>query len=255
MIENRYRLEKQIFLGRQSVRKALHSRSNDRATAKVESMPQEPVPQPITGTKLPSISVPPMSNAVPTEEPLPMDTDAEALMLNGEGERQTSPSPPQRHSSEHGLLEPGPSRLQSRRRYSRTSIGSHREPIHGGDYGGATPDPPPHSADEDHIPIHHEKQNSNTLHSGILRRLSKSSLRAAFNSLRRPTPTPSAPSKRSSVDYAQTWSEDSSTDDDDLSILSKRRNSRYPSAFELQTALQRQLSTDEDDAGQVDQDS
>lgn len=255
MIENRYRLEKQIFLGRQSVRKALHSRSNDRATAKIESMPQEPVPQPNTGTKLPNIPVPPMSSAAPTEEPLPMDTDAEALMLNGEGERRSAPSPPQRHHPQPDLPEAGPSRLQPRRRYSRASVNSHREPVLGSDYGGATPDPPPHSADEDHRPNQHEKQSSSHLHGGILRRLSKTSLRAAFNSLRRPAPTPSAPSKRGSVDYEQTWSEDSSTDDDNLSILSRRRSSRYPSAFELQTALQRQLSTDEDDGGQVDHDS
>ncbi|EJF61243.1 patatin-domain-containing protein [Dichomitus squalens LYAD-421 SS1] len=251
MIENRYRLEKQIFIGRQSVRKALHSRVHDRAVAKIESMPQEPVPQPNTGTKLPSIPVPPISSAAPTEEPLPMDTDAEAFMLNGDGERRSPPSPPQRRHSQHDLPEPGPSRLHPRRRYSR----SHRESVLGSDYGGATPDPPPHSADEDRYPVQHEKQSSSHLHGGILRHLSKTSLRAAFNSLRRPAPTPSAPSKRGSVDFEQAWSEDSSTDDDDLSILSRRRSSRYPSAFELQTALQQQQSTDEDDGGQVDQDS
>ena len=57
------------------------------------------------------------------------------------------------------------------------------------------------------------------------------------------------------MDLEQTWSEDSSTDDDDLSVLSRRRTSRLPSAVELQTALQGQLSSDEFDAGQVDEDN
>ncbi len=262
MIENRYRLERQIFLGRQSVRKALQGGSNDRVTARAESMPLGPVPRPATGTQLPGLAVPPLSSLAPTEDPLPMDTDAEALMLNGDGKSSPSPPAPRRRNSRHDLPESSLGRPQPRRRRSGASFGSFRDPD--GDYGGGTPDPPPHSGSDDHdgYPVQHERQNSSQQsqsHGGsILRRLSRTSLRAAFNSLRRPNPptVTSAHSKRASVDLEQTWSGDSSTDDDDLSILSRRRSSRYPSALELQTALQRQLSSDEDDGGpgQVDAD-
>ena len=257
MIENRYRLERQIFLGRQSVRKALQGGGNDRVTSRVESMPLGLVPRPPTGTQLPSIAVPPLSSLAPTEDPLPMDTDAEALMLNGDDKSSPSPPTPYRYNSRHDLPEPS-LRPQPRRRRSRASFSSLRDPV--GDYGGATPDPPPHSASDGHdgYPLQHERQSSSQpSHGGsILRRLSRTSLRAAFNSLRRPNPptVTSAHSKRASVDLEQTWSEDSSTDEDDLSILSRRRSGRYPSVLELQTALQRQLSSDEDDGGQVDED-
>lgn len=220
-------------------------------------MPLGPVPRPNTGTQLPSLAVPPLSSLAPTEDPLPMDTDAEALMLNGNSKSSPSPPPTQRHNSRHDLPEPSLGRQQPRRRRSRASFSSLRDPDQ--NYEGATPDPPPHSAsDHDGYPTQHERVNSSQQQShggSILRRLSRTSLRAAFNSFRRPNPPTSVPSKRTSVDLEQTWSEDSSTDDDDLSILSnRRRSSRYPSVLELQTALQRQLSSDEDDRGQVDED-
>ncbi|KAI0723314.1 patatin-domain-containing protein [Earliella scabrosa] len=254
MIENRARLEKQIFLGRQSVRKALQGRTSDKSTAKLESQPQERVPPPTTGTKLPTITSPsgPSIAAAPSEEPLPMDTDAEALMINGVNGHE-SPTPTPRQSSPHSSLpEAGPSRPhQPRRRFSRTSI--HRDSGFEGDFGGATPDPPPppSGSETDRYQPHHERPSSHH-HSSLLRRLSKTSLRAAFNSLRRPPRV--SPSERD-PDLEQTWSEDSSSDDDDLSVLSRRRSTRsYPSAFELHAELERQASNS-DDEGQLDQDS
>lgn len=254
MIENRARLEKQIFLGRQSVRKALQGRTSDKSTAKLESQPQERVPPPTTGTKLPTITSPsgPSIAVAPSEEPLPMDTDAEALMINGVNGHE-SPTPTPRQSSPHSSLpEAGPSRPhQPRRRFSRTSI--HRDSGFEGDFGGATPDPPPppSGSETDRYQPHHERPSSHH-HSSLLRRLSKTSLRAAFNSLRRPPRV--SPSERD-PDLEQTWSEDSSSDDDDLSVLSRRRSTRsYPSAFELHAELERQASNS-DDEGQLDQDS
>ncbi|KAI0750813.1 patatin-domain-containing protein [Daedaleopsis nitida] len=240
MIENRHRLEKQIFLGRQSVRKALQSRTSDRAAAKIESQPQEPVPPPNTGTKLPTMTSPTTTHA-PPEEPLPMDTDAEALMLSGVN-RRVSPSVTQSTD----VPEPGPSRARPRR-FSRTSV--HRDSGFEGGFGGATPDPPPpHSGSEtDRVQPHHERPH--TMPTSLFRRLSKTSLRSAFNSFRRPARA--SPVERE-LDQGQTWSEDSSSDDDDLSFLSRRRSARYPSAFELQAELERRLS---DDEGQLDQDS
>ena len=218
-------------------------------------MPLGQVPRPNTGMQLPSLAFPQLSSLVPTEDPLPMDTDAEALMLNGDSKSTPSPPATQRRNSRHDLPEPSLGRPQPRRRRRRASFSSFRGPDH--DYGGATPDPPPHAeSDHDGYPDERESSSQQQSHGGsILRRLSRTSLRAAFNSLRRPNPPTSVHSKRTSVDLEQTWSEDTSTDDDDLSILSSRRRSnRYPSVVELQTALQRQLSSDEDDGGQVDED-
>ena len=252
MIENRYRLEKQIFLGRQSVRRALQTRAGERIATKVESLPQQPVPPPNTGTKLPLVA-PPLSLA-PSEEPLPMDTDAEALMINGNSDGRASPV--HESSSLQSIPEVGQSRPPPRRRHSRRPS-YHRDGAFDGDFGGATPDPPPppSGSETDRYSARHATgQHSHPVHvnSNLLRRFSKSSLRSAFNSLRRPArPSPSD----KELEPEQTWSEDSSSDDDDLSVLSRRRNSmRYPSAFELHTELGRELS-DEDGQPEVDQDN
>ncbi|KAI0719545.1 patatin-domain-containing protein [Cerioporus squamosus] len=247
MIENRSRLEKQIFLGRQSVRRALHNRAGERVVSKIESQPQQPVPPPNTGTKLPAVA-PPISLA-PSEEPLPMDTDAEALMINGDGDGRASPVHESR--SLQSIPESSSTRSQPRRRHSRRSS-YHRDGAFDGDFGGATPDPPPppsgsetdrYSGRHTNSPTHHTHVNGN-----LLKRFSRTSLRAAFNSFRRPArPSPS----EMEVEPEQTWSEDSSSGDDDISILSRRRGSmRYPSAFELHTEL-----SDDDGQPEVDQDS
>ncbi|RPD67155.1 patatin-domain-containing protein [Lentinus tigrinus ALCF2SS1-7] len=250
MIENRYRLEKQIFLGRQSVRRALQSRAGERMATKVESHPQQPVPPPNTGTKLPAMA-PPISLA-PSEEPLPMDTDAETLMINGDGDGRASPAP--ESGSLRSIPEAGHSRPQSRRQHRRSSY--HRDGVFDGDFGGATPDPPPppSGSETDRYSARHTSPSTHTVHvnANLLRRFSKTSLRSAFNSLRRPA-RPSPVEKE--LEPEQTWSEDSSSDDDDLSVLSRRRNgTRYPSAFELHRELGRELS-DDDGQPEVDQDN
>ncbi|KAH9853463.1 patatin-domain-containing protein [Lenzites betulinus] len=260
MIENRHRLEQQIFLGRQSVRKAMQSGSRERATAKIESLPQEPVPLPNTGTKLPVFAAPPLLANTASEEPLPMDTDAEAAYINGSGERSSvasQPSTSHREPSENGHNR----RHQPRRR--RTPLAVHPdEDLHDiteGDFGAATPDPPPppSGSDTDRLSIHrgHHARASET--SSLFKRLRKASLNAAFSpfsSLRR--------LPRSLVGEGQTeatpepvWSGDSSSDDDDLSILSTRRT-RYPSAFELHQEWMRNGSGPSDEGGppEVNQD-
>ncbi|KAI0771637.1 patatin-domain-containing protein [Trametes elegans] len=249
MIENRYRLERQIFLGRQSIRRAMQSSSRERMALKTESMPQERVPPPNTGTKLPTFAGYPMV-ATASEEPLPMDTDAEAAYINGTSERA---SPTHASSSPHGIPEHGHSRPHQPRR-RRTP--SHFHPEDGtydgteGDFGAAPPDPPPLlSGSENGRHSTHREHHGHASHtSSLLKRLRKSSLTAAFSpfaSLRRParegqehTPEP-------------VWSGDSSSDDDDLSVLSSARRSRFPSVFELHQELGRNGS---DDDGQLDQD-
>ncbi|KAI0638196.1 patatin-domain-containing protein [Trametes polyzona] len=266
MIENRYRLERQIFLGRQSVRRAMQSSTRERAAAKIESMPQQPVPPPNTGTKLPAFATPPPIATTASEEPLPMDTDAEAAYINGDGDGNGARGSllPQASSSHHDHghhhLEHGSGRARQPRRRRTGNSGHHGESLHDiaeGDFGGATPDPPPppSGSETDRHSVHrgHHVRGPDT--SSLFKRLRKASLNAAFSpfaSLRRPargegqgeaTPEP-------------VWSGDSSSDDDDLSLLSPRR-SRYPSAFELHQELDRNGSEDDDDAQgpEVDQDN
>ncbi len=255
MIENRSRLEKQIFLGRQSVRRAMQGRANER-TAKIESHTQDRV-SPNMGTKLTLSNAPFISSQALSEDPLPMDTDAEALLINGvNGRASPTQSTQQLHPhSQHDSPEAGPSRprqLRPRQRLSRSSFHRERDSGFEGDFGGATPDPPPppSGSETDRYTAHYERVAPH--HATLLRRLSKtSSLRATFNSLRRPPRV--SPSERE-LAHEQTWSEDSSSDDDDLSVLSRRRSTRYPSAIELHADLGRQLSDASDDDGQVDQD-
>lgn len=184
-----------------------------------------------------------------------MDTDAEALMINGDGEGDGRASPVHQSSSLQSIPESGSTRSQARRRHSRRPS-YHRDGSFDGDFGGATPDPPPppSGSETDRYPGRHTNSPTHTTHvnANLLKRLSRTSLRAAFNSFRRPA-RPS-PSERE-LEPEQTWSEDSSSDDDDLSILSRRRSStRYPSAYELHTELGRELS-DDDGQPEVDPDS
>ncbi|KAI0650734.1 patatin-domain-containing protein [Trametes meyenii] len=231
MIENRSRLESQIFLGRQSVRRALQGRSRE-----------ERVPTPNTGTKLPAFAPPPMSLTV-SEEPLPMDTDAEAAYINGT--ERPAPDPSQASTSHHDASQHSSARPLRRRRTANSPL----HDIVEGDYGGATPDPPPPPSGSDT-----DRHRTNHVHpshtSTLFKRFRKTSLGAfsPFASLRRPA-RPEGQNQEGATPEP-VWSGDSSSDDDDLSILSTRR-SRYPSAFELHQDLNRDRSDD----GQVDQDS
>ncbi|EPQ59500.1 patatin-domain-containing protein [Gloeophyllum trabeum ATCC 11539] len=80
MVENRFRLEKQIYEGRQAIRKAMQMRGKDVGVIRQEQeQPQDStVPDPVTGTRVPHIDVTDPSSPPKTEMPLAMDTDAEA---------------------------------------------------------------------------------------------------------------------------------------------------------------------------------
>jgi len=80
MIENRHRIESEVLLGRQAVRRALQNKEKSREAAK----PQPgPVPQPITGTQPSQDGTD--TGPVPTtsEAPMSMDTDAEDAFKKG----------------------------------------------------------------------------------------------------------------------------------------------------------------------------
>jgi len=80
MIENRHRIENEVLLGRQAVRRALQNKEKSREAAK----PQPgPTPQPITGTQPSQDGTD--TGPVPTtsEAPMSMDTDAEDAFKKG----------------------------------------------------------------------------------------------------------------------------------------------------------------------------
>lgn len=80
MIENRYRIENEVLLGRQAVRRALQNKEKAREASKPQS---SLVPQPITGTQLSQDGTD--TGPVPTtsEAPMSMDTDAEDAFKEG----------------------------------------------------------------------------------------------------------------------------------------------------------------------------
>ncbi|KAH9899860.1 patatin-domain-containing protein [Cubamyces lactineus] len=251
MIDNRYRLERQIFLGRQGVRRAMQSRSREHMAVKIESMPHERVPPPNTGTKLPAFAAPPMA-ATASEEPLPMDTDAEAAYINQSGERASSPPQASTSHRETSVNGTGPYQPRRRRTPNSLHLGDELREDAEGNYGGATPDPPPppSGSDTDRYSAHKDHHNHSTHGSSLLKRLRKSSLTfSPFASLRRLPRGPPMDGQQETTTQDPVWSGDSSSDDDDLSILSTRR-SRFPSVYELHHGLDRNDS----DEGQLDGD-
>ena len=80
MIENRHRIENEVLLGRQTVRRALQNKDKLREAVKPQS---DLVPQPITGTRRFQDGTD--TGPVPTtsEAPMSMDTDAEDAFKKG----------------------------------------------------------------------------------------------------------------------------------------------------------------------------
>ena len=80
MIENRHRIENEVLLGRQAIRRVLQSKDKAREAAKPQS---SQLPQSATGTRLPQDGTD--TGPVPTtsEAPMSMDTDAEDAFKRG----------------------------------------------------------------------------------------------------------------------------------------------------------------------------
>ena len=80
MIQNRHRIESEVLLGRQAVRRALQSKEKSRETVKLQS---SLLPQSITGIRLSQDGTD--TGPVPTtsEAPMSMDTDAEDAFKKG----------------------------------------------------------------------------------------------------------------------------------------------------------------------------
>lgn len=229
MIENRYRLEKQIFLGRQTVRKVMHNRGQDRSTSAIETQPQKHVPVPNTGTRLPVSKGTPIAPSL-SEAPLPMDTDAEAAYINGTRENN--------HRSTTGGSSQFPHRASKRRHRNRGDQDATRET-------GPTPDPPPPPKDSGRQHAQSVANQITSTHANpveFLRRLGNGSITGGFSpfgSLRRSNKDVASTS-REDVAEGASWSGDSSSDDDDLSIISRRQ--RHSSTYELRPELDRRYS-------------
>ena len=112
-----------------------------------------------------------------------------------------------------------------------------REAAREDEHRGATPDPPPQPAESQ------ARHASSPM--DFWRRLGTGSPYQTFASLRgrnKPRSATDSPQEGEAV-----WSGDSSSDDDDLSIVSRRQ--RHPSAFDLRTDFERRYSqvVEEDD--------
>lgn len=79
ILENRYRIEQQIMLGRQAVRRAIRRvRSNRTPTDTDGVINDSTAPKPLQGTRLPGAGA-----STTIEPPLAMDTDAEKAFADG----------------------------------------------------------------------------------------------------------------------------------------------------------------------------
>ncbi|KAH7929478.1 patatin-domain-containing protein [Leucogyrophana mollusca] len=233
MIENRFRIEKQILLGRQAVRKALQAKG--RSTTN----PADPdvivdsgnIPEPITGTHLPVTS---LNN----ESPLPMDTDIEsAFAANGTAWYFKRGRPPAAvAATDSGTSTPFESGYTNatdplrspllRRKWASELLD---QPPSGSvdsftrSFRPATPDPPP----VDPLPAA-PRRGTAVSPSGFLTKLrphSLSTLSVPFSASHR---SGKAPAKEPSLDANEpAWSSDSSSEDD-LSF-DDQRHLRHPS--------------------------
>ncbi|KIJ20048.1 hypothetical protein PAXINDRAFT_174571 [Paxillus involutus ATCC 200175] len=205
MIENRYRLEKQILLGRQAVRRAMQGVRSNLTPTDTDDV----IAEPIIGTPLPVTST-------STEPPLAMDTDAEkAFVSNGTAWYFRRGRPPFNDAADSGASTPNgytnatdPLRSPVLRRKWASDLLESRGSCN--EDRPATPDPAP------------------LIHSPALRRTNSSSQTTFFTKLRRRSfatlTKPFSPSLRSastaagkepSIDGIEPpWSSDSSSEEE-----------------------------------------
>ncbi|THH28944.1 hypothetical protein EUX98_g5239 [Antrodiella citrinella] len=240
IIENRFRLEKQILLGRQAVRKATIPRT---PAQKAES---DAIPAPVTGTRLPvpsalMTSAPPVSDDVP----LPMDSDAEDAFVNNTGRshrhtrHRTSPSASVSSRTTNAAADPTrAAALRRRWANSHLNVDDNSEPVVASDYGRATPDPPPPVDTEPEGPPPTQPPGSPTTAGGLLRRLRTASQTfTPFASMRRNSFMGRGSwSQQRDPRVEPPWSSDSSSSSEDLSM-----DSRRPYAVSRNNAIERRL--------------
>ncbi|KDQ64534.1 hypothetical protein JAAARDRAFT_28179 [Jaapia argillacea MUCL 33604] len=151
MIENRSRLEKQIYIGRQSVRRSVQSnRDRERAALQVrKAEKQDAVSLDTTGTRPPQIDIisPVLPASISNEMPLAVDTDAEAAFTNRSArffKRTRHPPSPRAISTppDLGTVQDPLASPSARRRWA-TELFEERNGATDASSRVPTPDPPP----------------------------------------------------------------------------------------------------------------
>ncbi|KIJ70532.1 hypothetical protein HYDPIDRAFT_105276 [Hydnomerulius pinastri MD-312] len=212
MIENRYRIEKQIMLGRQAVRKAIQRVRSNPTPADTDDVIADGsnLPEPITGTRLPVLS---SSN----EPPLATDTDAEkAFVDSGTTWYFRRGRPPVADTPGSGASTPYETGYTNATDPLRSPVLRRKWTSDLLDHSGsnnedrpATPDPPPPI----HSPSPQRASSSSSTFLTKLRPRSLSALSIPFSTPHRPTRVVSG--KEPSLDAVDpTWSSDSSSEED-----------------------------------------
>lgn len=203
MIENRSRLERQVLLGRQAVRKLLR---NPTASSSKTAYGGEP----ISGTKIPLVMTP----SADVEMPMSMDTDAETAFARGaeyffrsRRSRTSSPHP----DMPLGGLHPEYGRRDVRRRKAVSELFESPHPSSDRTPRPATPDPPPDAAATSARPENVSPPSPSTFFSR-LRTQSFQKFTTPFASMRRAGVE--GEGKRAETPAPDAWSSDSSSDDD-----------------------------------------
>ncbi|CAL1700663.1 unnamed protein product [Somion occarium] len=227
IIENRFRLEKHILLGRQAVRKAMQPRGREGGRGEV--------PFPGTAIQVPAPVMTPTSSL--SAEAIPMDSDIERAYLNGSARppkrhpsRKTSPVRPTLGSRLAFPSQDGRHTSTIRRRWAVSANHGEEgdaEPIPEIDYGRATPDPPPPPTEAEEQQLSHTPPIPASPGTLFKRLRTASATFSPFASLRR-NGRFLGPQQDQTSEH--TWSAESSSDDDDLSVDS-RRHIRHPSTI------------------------
>ncbi|KAG6861584.1 hypothetical protein C0995_014491 [Termitomyces sp. Mi166 len=214
MIENRAKIEKQIYLGRQYVRKALRGRAVVPESPSFLFSTTANIQDPIQKPRIPSLSIGPSQPS--SDLPMSVDTDAETAFRRGshwffKKGRDYEPIPtisgsvtPARDIARTSMLR----RVRTPENPDITQNGSSSSPV---------------QAD---LPFH-PLCNSKSMSMRFLSRLRARS----FPNLTSPLAADSNPSSKNSAETAGYWSSDSSSDDE--LAIEDRRQLRYPSTVDL----------------------
>ncbi|KAI0699797.1 acyl transferase/acyl hydrolase/lysophospholipase [Cytidiella melzeri] len=239
IIENRYRIEKHIFLSRQAIRRAMRTRAQKRLDQTTETKPQGKLPLPITDIKL---TAPQVMLSQNQDLPVPLDSDTEDISIMNEivrpksnqSGRNSQPFPTAHLARSANMSSQDVRRAFAARRTwptAQSADGDSGDDISLVDYGRASPDPPPERVEdvtEPHV-NHSSPGEQPSLHT--------SSPSAFFHRLRTASFSPFSSIRQRNGhafgnDLATTshdhghpsaQSSESSSEDDDLSILSRRR--------------------------------
>ncbi|KAG6899448.1 hypothetical protein C0993_010285 [Termitomyces sp. T159_Od127] len=208
MIENRAKLEKQIYLGRQYVRKVLRGH----VVIPEQSSPIVNTKKPASNFRIPSLSIDPPQ--LSSDLPMSVDTDAETafrrgshwFFKKGRDYETTSGSPT---LSDRVAIDARSSTLRRKRGVEIPEV------MQKGSRSSLQTIPP--------YPISNSKRISST----FLSRLRAKS----FPNLTSPSAADSNSGSKNSTDTADHWSSDSSSDDD--LIIEDRRQLRCPSTVDF----------------------